>query len=117
MLVFGPILSAEHTRDLQILEVIEGWKGPRRVALSSSPDLPLRGRLTFYFLTPEEFERPDSELLPDIGISARQLMYDVEKAYAIVYETPEDYAFLAMRDFDSLSSTTQFVSFLEAHPV
>ncbi|GAB4451786.1 MAG: hypothetical protein OHK0029_01580 [Armatimonadaceae bacterium] len=105
VLAFGPFVETEGTADIELLEVVENWQGPRRASFTSTSQLPLRGRLTLYFLTPEEFENPHDTPLPDIKISPNMLLQRVAKAYAVLLEEPDGYAFQAMDRFHSDGNT------------
>ena len=101
MLVFGKLIATGDTDDIHILEIVEGWEGQRCVSFVGSPDFPLQGRLTVYFLTPAEFEHPTSDSLPGLEISPLTLLRQAEVAYAVVFERPDRYGFDAMRRFDT----------------
>ena len=88
MVAFGDILTRGGTFDIDVLEVVEGWQGPASVVFASSAELPLRGQLRLYLLTPEEFEH--SETLK--RFSKKQLMERVREGYDVIYENPSGYA-------------------------
>jgi len=100
MVAFGDILTRGGTYNIDLLEVVEGWQGPRSVVFASSPELPLRGQLRLYLLTPAEFERPESFT----DLSTRSLMERVREGYDVIYETPSSYA----RDILSQRATEGF---------
>ena len=100
-IVFGDLVATGGSRDLQILEVVDGWNGRRHAAFTSTAALPLRGQLHLYFLTPEEFENPQATLLPEESWSSAELLDRVRQAYAIVYEAPSAYALNVMVKLDS----------------
>ena len=60
IVAFGDILTRGGTYDIDLLEVVEGWQGPKSVVFASSPELPLRGQMRLYLVTPEEFEQPEN---------------------------------------------------------
>lgn len=84
LIAFGEIVVTGESYDINLLEVVDGWQGPRHVSYGSTEALPLRGRLNLYFLTPEEFEHP-TDVVP-------ALLTRVRQAYAILLEEPNDYA-------------------------
>ena len=55
LVAFGEIVATGESQDINLLEIVAGWQGPRHVSYGSTTALPLRGRLHLYFLTPEEF--------------------------------------------------------------
>ena len=102
IVAFGDILTRGGTYDIDLLEVVEDWQGPKSVVFVSSPELPLRGQMRLYLLTPEEFEQP--ETLAEF--SNRALMERVRAGYDVIYEDPSGYArdILARRVKSGLSS-------------
>ena len=88
MIIFGDIVTKGNTFDIDLLEVVEGWQGLPFVTFTSSAELPLRGQLRLYFLTPEEFEHPDSLEDP----LKKRLIDRVSDGYDIIYEDPPVYA-------------------------
>ena len=83
VIVFGTLVNSGETRDIELLEVVEGWQGPRRVIFGNTKDLPLRGLATFYFLLPEEFEHPTEVLLDNVDFSSAFLLRRVREAYTM----------------------------------
>lgn len=104
-IVFGQLVETGLSNTIEILEVIEGWEGPRRASFASTPELPLSGRLTIYFLRPEEFERPTSDLLFGETFSSYELLNRVERAYTILTEKPMNYAWNVMERFDTVGTS------------
>lgn len=92
MIVFGEIVATGESQDINLLEIVAGWQGPRHVSYGSTAALPLRGRLHLYFLTPEEFEQPRPEPVPGQTWSSAQILSRVRPAYAVLLEEPYDYA-------------------------
>lgn len=92
LIVFGDLVATGQTYDINLLEVVEGWEGPRHVSFGSTDDLPLRGHLALYFLLPSEFERPSNTSVPGQSWSSADLLTRVRRAYAIMLEEPNDYA-------------------------
>src|SRR5947208_3504869 len=86
MIAFGDLVSDGSGLDIQLLEVVDGWSGPRRVSFSSTSELPLRGRLTVYFLLPSEFEHPSQTPAPGERWSSAELVHEVQAAYAVLFE-------------------------------
>jgi len=92
LVAFGEIVATGESQDINLLEIVAGWQGPRHVSYGSTAALPLRGRLHLYFLTPEEFEHPRPEPVPGQPWSSAQLLSRVRPAYAVLLEEPNDYA-------------------------
>jgi len=88
MIAFGDLVTAGNTFDIDLLEVVEGWQGQTAIVFSSSAELPLRGQLRLYLLTPEEFEHPDSVK----RFSKKRLMDRIREGYDVIYEDPPAYA-------------------------
>ncbi len=92
MIVFGSLVASGGPYNINLLEIVEDWEGPRHVGFTNTEALPLRGRLELYFLTPEEFEHPSRKPLPDKEWSSADLLARVRNAYTIVTEDPSNYA-------------------------
>ena len=101
-IVFGEIVATGGSQDINLLEVVDGWQGPRFVSYGSTEALPLRGRLNLYFLTPEEFEQPSLKTVPGQAWSSAQLLSRIRPAYAVLREKPFEYAYTLMRRFDEM---------------
>ena len=102
IIAFGDLVTEGNTYDIDLLEVVEGWQGKTSVAFTSSAELPLRGQLRLYLLTPEEFEHPDR-----VGAFAKRMVMDrVREGYDVIYEDPPGYArnVLAPKAENDLSS-------------
>ena len=104
MILFGSLVASGRPYDINMLEVVEGWKGPRHVIFASTEALPLRGRLELYFLTPEEFEHPTDQPVPGKGWSSADLLARIRNAYTIVTESPAYYASRTMARYDDAAS-------------
>jgi hypothetical protein len=92
MVAFGDLLTNGDTFDIDLLEVVIGWSGPRLLTFSGSADLPLRGQLRLYVLTPEEFERPGSVADLDMRRWITDLVARVRQGYQVVLQSPGGYA-------------------------
>lgn len=92
LIAFGELVATGESYDINLLEVVAGWQGPRSASYGSTKALPLRGRLNLYFLTPEEFERPTAAAPAGQTLSSLALLRQVQPAYAVLLETPSDYA-------------------------
>jgi hypothetical protein len=92
MVAFGGLVIAGDKFDIDLLEVIEGWQEKRLAVASDSAELPLRGQLRLFFLTPAEFENPAVIEDPVQQQWTRDLLDRVHRGYEIFYETPPDYA-------------------------
>jgi hypothetical protein len=88
MVAFGDILTRGGTYNIDLLEVVENWQGPRSVVFASSSELPLRGELRLYLLTPEEFE----DGVGNAVSAERDLLNRVREGYDVIYENPAGYA-------------------------
>lgn len=121
LIAFGEIVATGESYDIHLLEVILNWQGPRYVSYASTEALPLRGRLNLYFLTPEEFEHPTTSLSSGQTVSSLELMRQVKQAYAILLESPYDYAqqvmsgsdYFLSETIDSAEETSDPISFLK----
>jgi hypothetical protein len=126
LIAFGEIVATGESHDINLLEVVAGWKGPRHTSYGNTAALPLRGRLHLYFLTPEEFEHPTDTASASEPMSSLELLTRMQQAYAILLEEPNDYAhqvmsqvenFPALRAADADSIDSDPVSFLQRQTV
>lgn len=88
IVAFGDIVTRGNTFDIDLLEVVEGWQGPSSLVFASTSELPLRGQLRLYLVTPEEFEHPENLK----GSSQRRLINQIREGYDVIYENPPAYA-------------------------
>lgn len=88
IVAFGDIVTRGNTFDIDLLEVVEGWQGPSSLVFASTSELPLRGQLRLYLMTPEEFEHPEN---PKWSLQ-RRLTSRVREGYDVIYENPPAYA-------------------------
>ena len=88
MVAFGDILTRGGTYNIELLEVVKDWQGPRSVVFASSSELPLRGELRLHLLTPEEFE----DGVGSADSADRDLLNRVREGYDVIYESPAGYA-------------------------
>ncbi len=102
LIAFGEIVATGESHDINLLEVVADWQGPRHVNYGSTAALPLRGRLHLYFLTPEEFEQPRPEPVPGQPWSSAQLLSRIRPAYAVLREEPNDYAHRIMARLEEM---------------
>jgi hypothetical protein len=92
MVAFGDLVTSGDTFDIDLLEVVEGWEDRRFGRFSRSEDLPLRGELRLYFLTPQEFEDPSVIPEPEEQRWVVELLERVRRGYEVVMESPPGWA-------------------------
>lgn len=85
-LAFGEFVTSGNTYDIDLLEIVDDWKGVRFAEFASTPELRLRGRLRLYFLSLSELEDPDS--IADLR--ERDWAYSVLERVSRGYETMYD---------------------------
>jgi hypothetical protein len=91
MVAFGELVTQPGTVDIDLLEIVEGWHGKRFGAFSSSAELPLRGELRLYFLTPEEFADPTVIQELEERRWVEDLLRRVRQGYEVIMEIPPGY--------------------------
>lgn len=91
MVVFGDIITVGDTYDVDMLEIVEGWKGDRVAEFTSTVDLPLRGTLRLYFLNASEFEKPDTIPNDEMKQWVERLIEKVRQGHEVIYENPPGY--------------------------
>jgi hypothetical protein len=92
MVAFGDLVTSGDTFDIDLLEVVEDWEDRRFGRFSRSEDLPLRGELRLYFLTPQEFENPSVIQEPEERRWVVELLERVRQGYEVVMESPLGWA-------------------------
>jgi hypothetical protein len=92
MVAFGELVTRGDTVDIDLLEIVEGWHGKRYGVFSEAADLPLRGELRLYFLTPEEFRDPG--VIPEAAERqwVEALLRRVRQGYEVIMEIPSGFA-------------------------
>jgi hypothetical protein len=86
VVAFGDTLRSTQTHDIEVLEVVKDWDGPNSASFDSTAQLPLRGRLNIFFISPEEFEAPLSIEDKADRLSVLTLMEDVLEGYVVIHE-------------------------------
>jgi hypothetical protein len=92
LIAFGELVTTGGTFDIDLLEIVEGWRGNRLAVFSGSKDFRLRGQLRLFILTPEEFENPRVIQETEERIWAANLLERIRRGYEIVLQIPPDYA-------------------------
>jgi hypothetical protein len=88
MVAFGDLLTQENAFDIDLLEIVDGWEERRFGRFVRQEDLPLRGELRLYFLTPEEFTNPAVIERPEERKWVEELLDRVRQGYEIVMDSP-----------------------------
>src|SRR5579862_7340481 len=83
-IVYGDIVTIGGTYDINLLEVVENWNGPRTVEYASNFSLPLRGQLFVSFLSTSEFENWQDIQDAKVRLWVQELLLRVLRGYEIV---------------------------------
>jgi len=92
MVAFGDLVTTGNTFDIDLLEIVEGWDDKRFGRFTRTDELPLRGELRLYFLTPQEFQNPEVIQEAEERQWVKQLLERVRQSYEIVMESPPGWA-------------------------
>jgi hypothetical protein len=84
MIAFGNLLTTGNSAVIELLEVVEEWRDKRLWQFSSTEELPLRGQLRLYFLTPEEFEDPSVIQDAEERKWVEELLQRVRRGYEVI---------------------------------
>src|SRR5437879_2948813 len=86
MIAFGDLVTRESVT-IDLLEVVDGWKGKRLWPFSSTPELPLRGQLRLHVIATEEFEDPTVIQDPAERDWVSELLERVRSGYEVIMDT------------------------------
>lgn len=92
IIAFGPLKISGGTFDIDLLEVVDGWRGLDKQTFQSTAEFPMRGTLTLDFLSSARFEKAGGAEYLNNYEQDRQLIERVRQGFEIVYETPAGYA-------------------------
>jgi len=88
MVAFGDIVVNGDTYDIDLLEVIDNWKGDKFYEFESTAEFPMRGRLRLYLLQTAEFTNPGVDVAEEDRQWVRDLLARVREGYEIIMEIP-----------------------------
>ena len=88
VIAFGPLKTSGDTRDIDLLEVIENWQGPRQFQAESSATLTMRGKLYLNVLSLDDFQLDSVPRSPEV----EELIGRVLEGYEIIYERSTGFA-------------------------
>lgn len=91
VLAFGDLVTAGDGFDIDLLEVVEEWHGPRLATFSGTSTLPLRGRLHLYFVSPQEFRSPSVITDTEDREWIFGLVERVREGYQVIFEQPSGF--------------------------
>ena len=97
IVAFGPIVTDSGTYDIDLLEIVDGWSGQRAMRFTSSSELPLRGELTVYLVSSEEFENPSLIESEQDRQRFETILNLVRKGFRLVIDRPSGYFHPAFR--------------------
>jgi hypothetical protein len=107
MVAFGELVTSGETADIDLLEIVDGWRGKRYGEFSgTAAGLPLRSRLRLHVLTPEELEDPGVIRDPDERAWVEDILRRAREGYEIIMETPPGYAREILERPKRLSAST-----------
>jgi len=92
IVAFGALVTAGNTYDIDLLEVVDGWRGASLVEFTSTAELPLRGRLRLYLLSSEDFETPYEIIDTEQKQWVIDLIKQVYEGYDVIMQSPPSYA-------------------------
>ena len=88
VVAFGPLVTRGDTYDIDLLEVVDDWKGPLSVTFSSTAALPLRGVLHLNVLSTQDFESPSQVRHFNVKRFSRNIFGQLQQGYEVIYENP-----------------------------
>ncbi len=88
MIAFGPLVTRGGTFDIDLLEVVDGWKEPSVVTFRSTAALPLRGLLRLHILPTQDFEQPGRIRDAETRLLRNDIFARVQQGYEVIYENP-----------------------------
>ncbi len=88
IVAFGDLVVRGGTGDIDLLEVVEGWKGKRYFEFQSTAALPLRGELRLYLIRPEELLHPEATEPAEDRPWVEGVLQRVRAGFEVVMEQP-----------------------------
>ena len=88
VVAFGPLVTQGGTLDIDLLEIVDGWKEPSAVTFRSTAALPLRGLLRLYIFSTQDFEQPSRIRDAETRLLRNDIFARVQQGYEVIYENP-----------------------------
>ena len=88
VVAFGPLVTQGGTLDIDLLEIVDGWKEPSAVTFRSTASLPLRGLLRLYIFSTQDFEQPSRIKDAETRLLRNDIFARVQQGYEVIYENP-----------------------------
>ena len=113
MVAFGPLVIRGGTFDIDLLEVVDGWKGPSAITFRSTAALPLRGLLRLNILSTQDFEQPGKIGDAETKLLRNDVFARLQQGYEVIYENPFGFITQVPAQTDDAAENVNPLTFLE----
>lgn len=113
LIAFGPLVTRGGTRDIDLLEVVDGWEEATSVTFRSTAALPLRGLLRLNVLSTHDFEEPNQVKHFKSKRLLDKIMGRLQQGYEVVYEVPFGFVERVLTQTDEAAANTNPLTFLD----
>ncbi len=114
MIAFGPLVTRGGTFDIDLLEVVDGWKEPSTITFRSTAALPLRGLLRLNILSTQDFEQPGK--IEDAGtrLLRNDIFARIQQGYEVIHEHPFGSVAKILAQTDEATENVNPLTFLDS---
>ena len=114
VVAFGPLVTRGDTYDIDLLEVVDDWKGPPSVVFSSTAALPLRGLLRLNVLSTQDFENPGQVRHFNVKRLSRGIFRQLQQGYEVIYENPAGLVRRVLTRANAATTSANPLTFLDS---
>ncbi len=114
VVAFGPLVTRGDTYDIDLLEVVDDWKGPPSVVFSSTAALPLRGLLRLNVLSTQDFGSPGRARHYNVKRLSKDIFGQLQQGYEVIYENPSGLVRQALTQANAATTSDNPLTFLDS---
>ena len=114
VVAFGPLVTRGDTYDIDLLEVVDDWKGLPSVTFSSTAALPLRGLLRLNVLSTQDFEVSGHARHFNAKRLSKKILGQLQQGYEVIYENPFGLVRRILAQADAAATSANPFTFLDS---